>query len=136
MNNKFNIKTFNTIKKLYWDEGYDQQDIGLKFKCDQSTVSRILRDIYRPIEVRRKEKKLKYSPNFKPSPNEPKQAKTLRCMREQLPKTKLSVVIAKDIRKSYFNGTKTQVELAQKYKVNQSTVCKLIMGQDWKICKC
>lgn len=136
MRKMFNQKTFKAIKKLYWDEGYDQYDIGLQFKCSQSSISRIIRDIYRPIEVKRKEKQIKYSPNFKPSPNEPKQAKTLRCMREELPKTKLSVIKAKDIRKAYFSGTNTQVELAKKYKVNQSTVCKLITGQDWKICKC
>lgn len=136
MRKYFTKKQFITIKKLYWDEGYDQQDIGLELKCDQSTISRIINDLYEPIEVRRNKKKVKYTPNFKPSPDEPKQAKTLRCMRDKLPATKLNVNDAKNIRKLYFSGEKNQAQLANKYKVNQSTVCKIITGEDWKICKC
>jgi len=134
--NQFTIKICNEIKKLYWNEGYDYQDLGTKFKCDPSSIGRVIHDVIKPVEFRRLAKKIKYSPNFKPSANEPKNAKTLRCMRDTLPSTKLNVDAAKDIRTSYFNGTNSQVELAHKYKVNQSTVCKIITGKDWKICKC
>jgi len=136
INKNFNKKTFALVKKLYWDEGYDYTDISEAIKCNPSSIGRILYGIYSPIESRRNKKKSQYAPNFKASPNEPKQTKILRCKRDTLPSTKLNLNIATNIRKLYFSGEKNQIELANKYQINQSTVCKIITGQNWKICKC
>ena len=134
--NNFRIKDFTRIKHLYFDEGWEQADIALEFKCASSSISRIINDVVSPLEIRRAKKKLQYLPNFKPNSDEPSHIKNLRCQRRRLPTTKLNVNLVKDIRKHYFIGTYNQVELAHKYKVNQSTICGILTGKTWKICKC
>lgn len=135
-NRNFNKKNFALVKKLYWEEGWDYADIAEKIGCNPSSIGRILHGIYSPIEERRQRKKQKYSGNYKPPAGEAPHIRKLRCKREELHSTKLTVEKAQAIRKSYFSAEKTQVELANKYKVNQSTLCRLIKGENWKICKC
>jgi hypothetical protein len=135
-NRNFNKKNFALVKKLYWEEGWDYADIAETIKCNPSSIGRILNGIYTPIEDRRSKKKEKYISNYKAPRFEAKQARSLRCKREKLHSTKLTLEKAKDLRKSYFAGEHTQVELSKKYGVNQSTICKTIQGDNWKICKC
>lgn len=132
----FTKKEFEQINRMYWEEGYDQYDIAEELKCNQTTISRILTGRRLPREVIRKIKQEKYKKNFKAPPEELPRVRKLRCKREELHSTKLTLEKAKSIRKSYFSGEKTQVELAKANRINQSTVCKLIMGENWKICKC
>lgn len=135
-NRNFNKKNFKLVKQLYWDEGWDYADIAEKIKCNPSSIGRILYGIYSPIEERRQKKKEKYAGNYKAPKEEPKQARTLRCKREELHSTKINLDKAKDLRSRYFAGENTQVELATELGISQSTVTRIIQGENWKICKC
>jgi DNA-binding transcriptional regulator LsrR (DeoR family) len=134
--NKLTKQLFKQVDKLYWNEGYEMVDIAEMIKVGSGTVSRMLSGKYIPLEVRRQQKKQQYAANLKAPKVEAIQAKIMRCKREELPSAKLNVAKVKEIRRSYFAGEKDQGQLAKTYKVNPSTICRIITGKKWKICKC
>jgi DNA-binding transcriptional regulator LsrR (DeoR family) len=126
------LQTIDCISKMYWEEGYEQSEIANAFGKHQGVISRIVNNKVRSIEEFLGEKLLRLKSNIQPNDNEPKQAKALRAKREILPITKLSTKKVEQIRSKYFSGESTQKELAASYKVNGSTICRIIRGEKWK----
>lgn len=125
-------KDIGLINDLYFDESAYQNDIAEQFSCDQSTVSRVVNNVYLPYDQKMAIKLKLCISNIAPLKNESKQAKTLRKKRELLHSNKLTWKQVSNIRDQYFIQYKTQVELAKNFGVNQSTISKIVRGANWK----
>ena len=120
------------INTLYWDEGYFQYEIADIFDRNQPYISRLVNakaDGYFSSLVNKIDR---LNNNVVPNKNEPKQARTLRAKRHKLPSTKLTWNQVVRIRELYFTAQLSQVELAARFNINQSTISRIIAGTKWK----
>lgn len=122
---------FAQIKALY-KQGFPQWQIAKMFDCDQSHVSRIVRGLACSYICLLDKTMATFNRNVKPSKSEPLQAKTLRAKRNRLQCTKLNWKKVTRLRKMYFSGKYTQLELGNRFGVNQSTVTRIVRGLTWK----
>lgn len=130
-NPSFFAKDIEAMTSLYWDEGYDQQDIADIYGTGKSHVSKLLNGKSTSIEVFIASKIAKFNEAIKHR-NEAPQAMILRRKRETLHNTKLTWKDACSIRKLYFSGSNTQVELSIMFGVKQSTISLLLSGAKWR----
>ena len=131
---KLQLKTFdieNII--LLYKNGWSQDKIAAKYNCSQSHISRLISGERCGISCFLEKKFECFKQNLLPSKYEPSQAKTLRSKREKLFSTKLTWKKVCYIRNQYFLGNFSQQELANKFKVNQSTISKIISCHNWKV---
>lgn len=123
---------FQRIYDLYWEEGWTQYEIAELFKRDQSHISRILNGKACSYHCLINAKIVELQKNIMPLKHEPLQGKILRAKRERLPSTKLTWSKVVRMRKLYFTGKYTQMELARKFNCAQSTVSRILSGENWK----
>lgn len=123
---------FDEINRLYWEEGHHQHDLAEMYGVSQSHISRIVNSIACSYHCLITNKIRRLEENIVPSKDEHKNAKTLRAKRETLHSTKLSWEKVSRMRKLYFTGRYTEMELAVLFGVNQSTVSLAIQGKNWK----
>lgn len=125
------------IYDLYWDENYSQKELTEMFGLSDNTghISRIVNGQSFPHARSIFLTKQELKKNIIPSKNEPKQAKTLRAKREKLPSTKLTFSKVEKMREEYFSGSISQMALAKKFGINQSTLNHIVRGIKWKLNK-
>src|SRR5574338_881761 len=122
---------FIQIKNLY-NQGFSQSKIAKMFDCNQSHISRILRGQACSYICLIDKTMATFKANVKPAKNESPQAKTLRAKRNRLFCTKLTWKKVKRLRKMYFSGKYTQMDLAKKFGIHQSTVTRIVRAITWK----
>lgn len=127
-----NQSEIDQINYLYWDEGWEQKDIGVMFDMHQSNISRYVNQVYLGHNETLARKIPSMFRRISLNKCEPKNALTLRKKREKLHNTKLSWKKVQQIRAEFFTMKMTQVELAKKYGVNQSNISLIINGHKWK----
>lgn len=125
-------KQINKIKVLYQNSNLFQYEIGEIFGCDKSHVSRIVNNINFGFQFLLAKKRSILEKNIEPPIDEPKQAKKLRAKRASLYSAKLNWNKVVNLRSLYFLGKETQVQLAKRFNIAQSTVSRIITGEKWK----
>lgn len=128
---QFTPKQFDEIKDLY-RAGFYQYEIAEMFGCNQSHISRILSGKACSFQCLINKTIKTFRANVVASEYEPAQAKTLRAKRSRLLCTKLTLGEVKRIRRLYFSGRVTQMELSARFGVNQSTISQIVRGIIWK----
>lgn len=127
------VKDYKRINKLYWEKGKFQWEIANEYGfTNTGSVSKIVNGKTKPLQEYRDARYKQFYRDVVPSPYEPRQARSLRAKREDLVCTKLNQKQVDAIRKSYYFGKKTQVQLAEKYGVHQRSIFRILSGERWK----
>lgn len=116
------------LSKVMHVKGISQRSIADKMNCSQPHISRIIsgKSLGFMHLIEQKFKKVKVI--IIPKVNESEKFRNKRLIHEKLA-TKMTWNQVLKVREDYFNGKKTQCELAERFGVSQGYISKIVSGK-------
>ena len=116
---------------LYWDEGWEQQEIADALGITQGHVSQVINGKAGSREDTLAKKFVRLMINLQPDKNETLRKIKTRTVNRSRPTVKLTWRQVSELRASYFIKWSPQWELAEQYGIDRSHVSKIIIGKRW-----